>query len=713
MGLTADSTGRRAAAFRPNLPKEHPSDAVIALAGNPNVGKSTIFNALTGMHQHTGNWPGKTVGTAQGRYTYHHKGYTVVDVPGAYSLAAHSAEEEVARDFICFGGADAVVVVCDATCLMRNLNLVLQTCEVTANVIVCVNLMDEAAHKQIHVDCKALSNALGVPVTAAAARSGQGLNTLKKSIEEVCQNGLTSTRATKYRPDIEKAVAEVEPAVLATTQAVNPRWAALRLLDADASLIASMRQHLGFALESDEGVAAAVARGKAALKQSGLDTLSLRDAMVADVYRHAESICNACVTHTKTDLQTKQLRIDRALTGRLVGIPLMLLLLLGVLWLTIYGANYPSALLSSLLFSLERPLEGALSAVLPQALSHLLTSGVYRVLAWVVAVMLPPMAIFFPLFTLLEDAGYLPRIAFNLDAGFKKCRACGKQALTMCMGFGCNAAGVIGCRIIDSPRERMLAVLTNSFVPCNGRFPLLISIITMFFIDSCGHGTSSLLSAALLTGVILLGIGMTFGCSWLLSKTLLKGMPSAFILELPSYRRPQIGQVLLRSVCDRTLFVLERAVTVAAPAGLVIYLMANCTLGDATLLAHCAARLDPFARAIGLDGVILIAFILGFPANEIVIPIIMMAYTSTSTLTDYSSLEALHSLLTAHGWTWLTAACTMLFSLMHWPCSTTLLSIKKETGSWHWTAVGFLLPTGCGVLICFMLATTARLLRLV
>ena len=400
---------------------------------------------------------------------------------------------------------------------------------------------------------------------------------------------------------------------------------------------------------------------------------------------------------------------DRLLTGRLVGIPLMLVLLLCVLWLTIYGANYPSELLSNLLFGLEEPLARTLSGFLPTGVVHLLVWGVYRVLAWVVSVMLPPMAIFFPLFTLLEDAGYLPRVAFNLDAGFKKCCACGKQALTMCMGIGCNAAGVIGCRIIDSPRERMIAVLTNSFVPCNGRFPMLISIITMFFIAGTGSITASLVSAAMLTAVILLGVMMTFAVSWLLSKTLLKGLPSSFTLELPAYRRPQIGQVIIRSVFDRTLFVLGRAVTVAAPAGLIIYVMANCTVGNVTLLAHCASFLDPFARCIGIDGVILMAFILGFPANEIVIPIVIMAYMSTGTLTELGSLENLRTLLVNNGWTWLTAACTMLFSLMHWPCSTTLLSIKKETGSWRWTAVGFLLPTLSGIVICFLLTSIVRL----
>lgn len=346
----------------------------------------------------------------------------------------------------------------------------------------------------------------------------------------------------------------------------------------------------------------------------------------------------------------------------------------------------------------------------PEWLHGALVLGVYRVLAWVVSVMLPPMAIFFPLFTLLEDFGYLPRVAFNLDHYFKKANTCGKQALTMCMGFGCNAAGVVGCRIIDSPRERMIAMLTNNFVPCNGRFPTMISIISMFFVGSIATGfTGSLLSTLMLTGVIILGVMLTFAMSKLLSKTVLKGVPSSFTLELPPYRRPQIGKVIVRSLLDRTIFVLGRAVIVAAPAGFIIWILANVTAGDATLLSHCAAFLDPFGKLFGLDGTILFAFILGFPANEIVVPIMIMTYMATGTLTEIDDLMALKELLVANNWTWVTALCVIVFSLVHWPCSTTCLSIKKETKSWKWTAIGFLLPTVTGFGLCFVIATFARI----
>ena len=275
------------------------------------------------------------------------------------------------------------------------------------------------------------------------------------------------------------------------------------------------------------------------------------------------------------------------------------------------------------------------------------------------------------------------------------------------MGFGCNACGVIGCRIIESPRERLIAILTNNFIPCNGRFPTLIAIITMFFAGS--GGLHSLWSALLLVGFIILSVFLTLIISRLLSKTVLKGMPSSFVLEMPPYRRPQIGQVIIRSVFDRTLFVLGRAVAVALPAGVIIWLMANLTWGGESLLALCAGFLDPFARLIGLDGVILIAFLLGFPANEIVIPIIIMAYLSTGSLLELGDLAQLHSLLIDHGWTWVTALCTMLFSLMHFPCGTTCWTIRKETGSWKWTAVAFLLPTLTGIAVCFSVATGARL----
>ena len=380
----------------------------------------------------------------------------------------------------------------------------------------------------------------------------------------------------------------------------------------------------------------------------------------------------------------------------------MLILLAIVFWITIKGANYPSELLSSALFFIEYKLDVLFAIIgIPQIITDALLHGVYRVLAWVVSVMLPPMAIFFPFFTLLEDSGYLPRIAYNLDKPFKCSGACGKQALTMCMGFGCNAAGVVGCRIIDSPRERLLAIVTNSFVPCNGRFPTLIALITMFFVGSGGF-ISSINSALILTLAILCGILMTFAATKLLSITFMRGELSSFTLELPPYRRPQIGKVIVRSVFDRTLFVLGRSIAFAAPAGLVIWLLANLEIGEISLLSHFASFLDPLGRIMGLDGVILLAFILGLPANEIVIPIIIMAYLSSGTLIDISDLGELKALFIMNGWTFKTAVSMMIFTLFHWPCATTLMTVKKETGNIGYTALSAVLPTFFGMLFCII-----------
>lgn len=685
------------------------SEKTIVLAGNPNVGKSTVFNALTGLKQHTGNWPGKTVETSAGSYGYRGVMYTLVDIPGTYSLLTHSAEEEVARNYLCFGDSHGVVVVCDATCLERNLNLVLQILESTGNLVVCINLMDEAKKKGIVPDTKALSEKLGVPVIPTAARSGEGLDTLKRAVAEMATSSREPNQIV-YPENIEAAVAKML-AVLneCNTKKLNPRWLALQLLQADPSLPEALTDYLGYPLAEEPAV-------RATLQEiwRELPSDALKDQIIQTLLNRAEALFQQTVTFQKADYNAKDRKLDRLLTGRLTGVPVMLGLLALIFWITITFANYPSALLSEFLFGIQDKLEALfLAAHAPNWLTGILVHGMYRVLAWVVAVMLPPMAIFFPMFTLLEDLGYLPRVAFNLDKGFQKCKACGKQALTMCMGFGCNAVGVTGCRIIDSPRERLIAMLTNSFVPCNGRFPTLITIITLFFVGGAGGLTGGLLSAVCLTGIILLGVGMTFLASRVLSATVLSGVPSSFTLELPPYRRPQIGQVVVRSILDRTLFVLGRAVMVAAPAGIVIWLFANISPGGVSLLARCANALDPIAGLMGLDGFILMAFILGFPANEIVLPILVMAYLATGTILEPDSMMALKTLLVDNGWTWATAVSMMLFSLMHWPCSTTCLTIKKETGSWRWTVFSVLLPTLCGFVLCTAFTACVRVLGLV
>jgi ferrous iron transport protein B len=432
----------------------------------------------------------------------------------------------------------------------------------------------------------------------------------------------------------------------------------------------------------------------------------LRDRIVTNIYQRAEKIAQEVVSREQSiDWDRK---LDDILTSPVSGFLVMLLLLGVVFWLTVTGANYPSQMLANALFDIEAKLLVFLNGLhAPEWFTGVFVLGMWKTLAWVVSVMLPPMAIFFPLFTLLEDLGYLPRVAFNTDYLFKKCGTHGKQSLCMCMGFGCNAAGVISCRIIDSPRERLIAVLTNNFVPCNGRFPTLILVAGLFTAGAALTPASSVLATLAVVGVVLVGIGMTLAVSRLLSRTLLKGVPSTFNLELPPYRPPQVGRVIVRSVLDRTIFVLARAVAVAAPAGIVIWLLANTYVGGQSLIALAVGFIDPFARAIGLDGVILMAFILGMPANEIVVPIMLMLYLSTGTMLEMDSLAELRQLLVVqNGWTWLTALNTLLFSLLHWPCSTTLITIFKETKSKKWTFFAFLIPTAAAVAVCFAVART-------
>lgn len=712
MGLTSSSVGINAVDSAFNIIKQNDNDKVIALAGNPNVGKSTVFNALTGMKQHTGNWPGKTVAGAQGYCSTENHSFVMVDIPGTYSLLAHSAEEEVARNFICFGDPDAVIVVCDATCLERNLNLVLQTMEISSNVIVCVNLMDEAKRKGIKIDLKALSKELGTAVVGTSAQNPKTLDVLLDAMDKAADvpRSPKQPETVRYPQAVEDSAALIEPVVKRKYGGrLNSRWLSLKLIDRDASLIKEINTYLGEDILNDKEIAAAVELAVMNLDVNGIDPRRIKELTVSSLVRTAEHIAAKAVRYEKKNYDKTDRTIDKILTSRLTGYPLMLLMLLLIFWITITGANYPSQIISDILFKGQDKLTELFHWLnAPEWLHGVLVLGIYRVLAWVVSVMLPPMAIFFPLFTLLEDSGYLPRVAYNLDRPFKRCNACGKQSLTMCMGFGCNAAGIVGCRIIDSPRERLLAILTNNFVPCNGRFPTIISILTMFFVGFSGGAGSSLLSAALLTAVILLGIAVTFGVTKLLSKTLLKGVPSSYTLELPPYRKPQILKVLVRSIFDRTLFVLGRAAAVAVPAGLIIWLMANVTVNDVTLLSHCAAFLDPFARFLGMDGIILMAFILGLPANEIVVPIIIMGYMAQGSIIEFDDLEQMRQLFADNGWNFITAVCVMLFSLMHWPCSTTLITIKKETGSLKWTVIAALIPTVVGMAACALFANIAR-----
>lgn len=631
MGLTNSSTGKK---LNHNNNFINDFDYKITLAGNPNTGKSTIFNALTGLNQHTGNWTGKTVENAIGMCEYKNEKYLFCDIPGTYSLFTNSEEEKVARDYIENSSSDVTVVIVDATRLERNLNLVYQIFELTDNVIVCVNLIDEALAKGIKVDLNLLSQELGVPVVGTIARRKKTLFNLLKTISLVCSGEILC----------------------------NP--IKINFENNDASIESESKK----------------------------------------IFDKAHKVVDKCCIFENTNYNDRDKKIDKILTSKKFGIPIMILFFGLIFWLTIVAANYPSQLLSNIFNFISPYFEGFLLWIhLPTWLVSLLINGIYKTVTWIVAVMLPPMAIFFPLFTLLEDLGYLPRIAFNLDKCFNKCHSSGKQALTMCMGFGCNAAGVIGCRIMSSKRERLIAILTNSFVPCNGRFPLLITLATLFFSSTMFHGESflsSLISTLVVCIIVLIGIGFTFLISSVLSKTLLKGKSTGAVLELPPYRKPQVGKILVHSLVDRTLFVLGRSLAVAIPAGIVIWVLANLHIGSYSLLEFIANFFDPFARLMGLDGYILTAFILGLPANEIVLPIIFMCYTNSNSLVDISNSANIFNLLTTHGWTILTALNVMLFSLLHFPCGTTLLTIYKETKSKKWTLLAFAIPTICGIVIC-------------
>ena len=712
MGLSRQSTGT--GALKEIFPVQLGTDAdyIIALAGNPNTGKRTVFNSLTGLNQHTGNWPGKTVACAQGKYDYKGNRYLLVDLPGTYSLLANSVEEQVARDFICFGNPHATVVVTDATCLERNLNLVLQIMEITNKVVLCVNLMDEARRKKITVDLHKLGNLLGIPVIGTAARSGEGLEELKETLRKVVSGEIkTKPRKVLYDDVLEQAVARILPLVSGLTGGrVDDKWLALRLIDDDQALLNSLKSYVHLNPADDKIFRRKLAAAQIVLGESYFDLNNLRDCIVTSIVKTAENISNEVVTCSDNSRSELDRKLDGILTSRLFGIPIMLGLLGMTFWLTIVGANIPSTILANGLFLLEEQLTFFFARLgTPPWIHGILVTGMYRTLAWVVSVMLPPMAIFFPLFTLLEDFGYLPRVAFNLDYYFKKACTHGKQALTMCMGFGCNAAGIIACRIIDSPRERLIATVTNNFVPCNGRFPTLIALAGMFLAGGANIFGSAVAAVSVMAAVVL-GITTTLFVSKLLSQTVLKGLPSAFTLELPPYRKPQIGRIIVRSIFDRTLYVLGRAVAVAAPAGLVIWLMANIRVGNASILSLCAHFLNPFATALGLDGYILMAFILGFPANEIVIPVLIMSYMAKGAMLELDSLEQMRQLFLNNGWTWLTAVCMILFSLNHWPCGTTLWTIRKETQSPKWTLLSFLVPTATGIVLCFLVAQSARLL---
>ncbi len=705
MGLNVQRRGFQKGGEKPSF--------VIAVAGNPNVGKSTLFNALTGMNQHTGNWPGKTVGSARGYCESRRYRYELVDTPGAYSLFAHSAEEEVTRDFLCFGQAAAVLVVCDATCLERNLNLVLQILELHDRVLVCVNLMDEARRRGIQLNLAKLEENLGVPVVGIVARKKKTVGAVLEKLDRLMEQSGNAPSAFPYPSPVNEALSKLEPLFIPWPRLCRQsRWMGLRALEDSTALTELLKEHTEDRPLSSPEAETTMAEARGILQRAGISGAALRDLTVRTLVLEGEQIARKCVICRKDKgYSERDRKLDRFLTGRRSAFPIMILLLLLLFWLTLTAANVPSVLLNRALSSVQDWLSHCFYAAgAPAWLHDALVLGAWRVLAWVVSVMLPPMAIFFPLFTLLEDSGYLPRIAYNLDQPFQCCHACGKQALCICMGLGCNAAGVVGCRIIDSPRERLIAILTNCFTPCNGRFPTLLLILGIFFVPVTNSALSGIVSAFGLICLLCVSLAVTFGTSRLLSGTLLKGLPSSFTLEMPPYRRPQLGKVLVRSLVERTLVVLGRAAAVAAPAGLLLWALQTLLLPNGTsLLIGLTRCLDGLGRLMGLDGILLTAFLLGFPANEIVLPIALMLYLSQGNLTELGNTLELKQILLSHGWTLKTALCMLWFTLFHWPCSTTLLTIRKETGSLRWTALAVLLPTLIGILGCMLISLLGRL----
>ena len=649
----------------------------VALVGTPNVGKSTIYNHLTHNHEHTGNWSGKTVGVSKGECEYEDTLYTFYDLPGTYSLISKSREEVIATDFILFGDFDVAVVVCDATSLEKGINLVVQTKEICKNVVVCINLVDEAKKKGIEIDFDLLSNQLNSLVVPTSARQNIGLVELLQAIKSSKDTEYLDIHYGILNDSIEKLSHTI------STNDYNPKWIALKIMEENTYYVERFKE---MGIIQDQKV--------------NLKDVDVNLEIVLKIARKTKEILKDAVVYHISDYDHKERKIDQILTSKIWGIPIMLAILFICFYLTIVGANYPSSWLFSFFSSLEELLIHFLEWLcLPTSIVHLLVYGVYQTLYWVVSVMLPPMLIFFPIFTFLEDLGVLPRIAFNLDHAFSKCKACGKQALTMCMGIGCNAVGVTGARIIDSKRERLIAILTNIFMPCNGKFPSLIAIITIFFVG-LDETYGAFYCALILTLFIFLGIILTFVVSFVLSKTILKGEASSFTLELPPYRMPKILDTIIYSVKNRAIFVLGRAVKVAIPAGVLIWVIANVKISGVSILNYLVDFLNPIGLLLGLDGVIILALILGFPANEIVVPIMLMCYLNTSTLIQMDDLTMLHDILISHGWTIKTAICFILLFLYRFPCSTTLLTIHKETNSKLYTFLSVVIPLSIGIILC-------------
>lgn len=635
--------------------------------GNPNVGKSSLFNFLTHKNEHTGNWTGKTVKNAYATFSYKDTLWEVVDLPGTYSLIGESKEEKIASSFVCSLDYDLAVVVLDASNLERSIVLLLEVLDVTDRVIVCLNLMDEAKAQKINIDVLKLQQRLNVPIVITKASDGTG-----------CARLCDEMNHFKVNPNIFKVKHEGKIAnylKLTNSYADKP--------------VSYLYQEKNCEKESLQKVL------------RFYKNYISREELLKSYIHCTDKLLENIVERKEQTLKKEDIFWNKILSHKISSFVVTSIIFLVILWLTIFASNIPSDLMFSFFASGESFLLSFFS-FLPDFIVQPLILGGYRTFYWVISVMLPPLIIFFPLFSYLEDYGLFPRIAFNMDKPFKKCGSCGKQSLTMCMGLGCNAIGVTNTRIMEDKKMRILAILTNNFMPCNGRFPAMITMLSLFFIRDTSLFGSFLVALGLLL-IIVLGIVLTFLWTKILNHFLFKKEEVMFILELPTFRRPSVWKTFSQALKEKAFPVLKRAMLVSFPLGILIYLLASWHLGNSTFLLLLVDKLNNFGHLFGLDGAIILAFILGMPANEIVIPSLLLCYTKSNALVSYTSMESLRHILVNNGWTWLTALCFLIIMLCHYPCTTTLLSIKKESKSWSYTILAFLIPTLTGLFLSFII----------